>query len=421
MNKKVFVFLVAGLIFGGVLLGCNQKSGVQLDTKVYIMDLTAGNVEVSKDEGSTWKEGEVGMELKQDNLIRTGSDSFCDVIMPDRGIFRIGFNSVVSLKQIQKAAERIKVQQGKIVLNITEKLKSEETFEVETRTAVAAVRGTKFVIEYQNGKMTARVKTGEVAVRRNIGRVIANKAIRRNIVRRLEVRIKPQQKIILDEQGTVQALKRLEKKSSNEKEAQVVADQVRDADQNQVVADDLQELDTEFAPLEKSEKVEKVKEKVKVLKEHYRKNSGKPSKADKKALKDFKNGIKKRAGLSSTADKKVGSKETSIEQDKKDKVADKRAKEINDRAGIKGIANDKVGKETTTIEQDKKDKVVEKVVDQAKKRSGQTGLANKVMNDSGKSDTSESPESALDKKMKALKANRGGNNRSHKKITMPGE
>lgn len=420
MKKSLFKIFLLTLVTVFVLVACNRS--VQSDQTVYLIDITAGQVDVSKDTGKTWQSAEVGMELSQNDTIRTGSDSFCDIIMPERGVFRVTFNSVVSLKELGKSAERLDVQKGKIVLNITEKLKDNETFEVETQTAVAAVRGTEFVIDFQGGKMTARVKTGEVAVRRNIDRAVANAAIRRNIVRHLEVRIRPSQKIVLDKTGTEKALKQLEKNSSTEEEALKVANSVKQSDEEKISKDDEENLNKEFVPLEKMDKVQKVKKKVKELKRKYHQNKGNSSEKDKKSLDKFKNGIKKKAGLSSTADKKVGPSSTTIGQDIKDKVADKKADAVNKRAGLTGIAKKKVGDTTTTLEQDKKDKVVEKVADKAQQRSGQTGLADKIMNNTPQSASSESDESAADRKMREMKERiKSGKNKFKHKIKLPGE
>lgn len=136
-------------------------------TAQYQISLYVGDVKVSHN-GKNWGKAEAEMELKEADTIRTGNDSYCDIMMRGRGSFRVLDNTMVVVKTLRRQVEEIRVKKGRALFNITKKLERNEQFRVETDVGVAAVRGTEFVITADSEKLNVQVAKGAVAIRRNV-------------------------------------------------------------------------------------------------------------------------------------------------------------------------------------------------------------------------------------------------------------
>ncbi|MCX7821551.1 MAG: FecR family protein [Brevinematales bacterium] len=157
--KKIFYFIIMTLSI--VCLFANDKAN-------YILSMYVGDVKVAVKENDKWTKAKAEMPLYESSMVKTGRESYCDVLMPKRGVFRILDNTLVIMNQLKSNIEEIKIKKGKGLFNITKKLSQGETFKVETEVAVAAVRGTQFIIDTDEKKITCRVKEGEVVLRRNV-------------------------------------------------------------------------------------------------------------------------------------------------------------------------------------------------------------------------------------------------------------
>ncbi len=144
------------------------NNGFSEKDKAYTVSLFVGDVRVSHNSGVNWNMVEAEMELKEADTIKTGMDSFCDILMPGRGNFRVVDNTIVTINKLKKQLEEIKVKKGKALFTISKKLKSDETFRVESDIAVAAVRGTEFLVETDGEKLKYSVVKGKVLIRRNV-------------------------------------------------------------------------------------------------------------------------------------------------------------------------------------------------------------------------------------------------------------
>jgi hypothetical protein len=134
----------------------------------FTIDLFTGDVKISHNNGRTWQDADVDQVLAENDKVQTGGDSSCDIAMPNGlGTFQLEDNTTISMGQLI-VSNKIVVSKGKTLFTFDRRLKPEESFEVETTTAVAAVRGTQFFIESEEGKDTVSVADGVVALRRNI-------------------------------------------------------------------------------------------------------------------------------------------------------------------------------------------------------------------------------------------------------------
>lgn len=160
--KKIFYTLsVIGILF-------IVSPIFSLKGESYQIGLLVNDVKVSHNNGKNWNTAEVDMGLIEADTVKTGDASYCDIIMPERGNFRIIDNSLISISSLKKQIEAIKVKKGKALFNIAKKLGPDESFTVETTVAVAAVRGTQFVIDSDEQKVNVTVNKGKVLITRNV-------------------------------------------------------------------------------------------------------------------------------------------------------------------------------------------------------------------------------------------------------------
>lgn len=94
-----------------------------------------------------------------DDVIITGKGGSVNVVIEKRGVFKIKDNSNILFSNLlmvddENNSAKIKVMAGRVILGL-EKLKKNSTFEVETPTAVAGVRGTSFMVSVQQKETRA--------------------------------------------------------------------------------------------------------------------------------------------------------------------------------------------------------------------------------------------------------------------------
>lgn len=198
-KKKTGKSLLSRLLLWG-LMGCGVLVGAFLlysgravkkpDNKPrqqYVVDLVVGKVLTSHNDDSTnWLEADPGMLLDEKDLLQTGKEAYCDIIMPGRGIIRISEESELVLAQLQAGKEQLRLNKGKIGLNISQKLKKDETFKVETDVAVASVRGTQFFVEKNENGINTVLLEGIVKLHRKL-EFTATPDVRKMIDQELEI------------------------------------------------------------------------------------------------------------------------------------------------------------------------------------------------------------------------------------------
>lgn len=187
-RKAVFVGIGAALILSTLLifLHLSHRQTLQKPVPHFVADVVEGNVKVTLSSNNTRLSLEPGMELHTQDKIQTGEDSFCDIIMPERGIFRIEDNSQINLSVLERGKDQLKVIQGKVGLNITKKLKRKESFKVQTEVAIASVRGTQFFVEMNGSNNNIILLRGEVHLKRNLD-ISASENIKKLVNQELEI------------------------------------------------------------------------------------------------------------------------------------------------------------------------------------------------------------------------------------------
>ncbi|MCX7882855.1 MAG: FecR domain-containing protein [Brevinematales bacterium] len=134
--------IITGLLLASMLLAQTVKIGAFI-----------GNCEYSLD-GQTWMAVEYGMEVPLSASIRVpGKNDSLELVWNDGSSLQLLGATVIQVASLQKDASSknvIKLTLGKLFAKIQKKKGT--VFEVETETAVAAVRGTRFGVSFTPGK-----------------------------------------------------------------------------------------------------------------------------------------------------------------------------------------------------------------------------------------------------------------------------
>src|SRR5208337_668540 len=159
MKKKTGIISV--IIIASLVAGC---SGTRVDEYAMI-SFIIGDVKKNN------AEAQIGDIIKENDVIVTSENSFCDIRIDD-SVIRIKSMSSLTISTLIKNGEVEKTILGLAIgkmLCKPKKLLKSESFLVKTPTAIAGVRGTQFAVEIDK-KMTTRIKVfkGEVKVARRI-------------------------------------------------------------------------------------------------------------------------------------------------------------------------------------------------------------------------------------------------------------
>jgi hypothetical protein len=197
-----------------------------------IGDVKKNNIEV-----------DIGDIVKEDDLIVTAANSFCDIKIGG-SILRVKAQSKIKISTLLRSGntERttLGLEAGKMLCK-PKKLLKDENFFVKTPTAIAAVRGTQFAVETDKNN-TTRIKVfkGEVKVAKRV------KQLETSMEKVLSYApdVKKEEKIIITAEDVKKAEKIVEasfrKETSGEVPSEAVIDTVISKTRNDVVIQDKQ-------------------------------------------------------------------------------------------------------------------------------------------------------------------------------------
>ena len=150
------IFLISSLMF---IYSCAPKS---VSNRTAIISFI-GSVEITRGAEAA-RPVVLGEELKQGDIIKTGTASFMVFNIGDTATARIQPDTLVTLSNItDKANIDISLMKGG-VLNKVNKLAKGGSYKISTPTVVASVRGTVFSTYFEEGTNTVAVKNGNVEV-----------------------------------------------------------------------------------------------------------------------------------------------------------------------------------------------------------------------------------------------------------------
>ncbi len=174
LKLSLILIIAAALIY----TGCSKKEVTNQASKILKakVKLVVGHAYLLREDNPVKKELKIGDILKPSDVIITGKDGSVNVIIANVGVLKIKRNSNISLKDLlvqqEGANAKLKVSAGRVILGL-KKLQKNSTFEVETPTAVAGVRGTTFMVSVQKEDTHAFPYFVNVAKKKNLVTKIA--------------------------------------------------------------------------------------------------------------------------------------------------------------------------------------------------------------------------------------------------------
>ncbi len=135
---------IMALLLGAMMAFPTCKKTAQ---DVISVQFTVGDVTIITASGE--KAARAGEPVSFDDIIVTGASSFVDINFGTRGVIRLVENSLVKMTALKTETGTDQVQfamdKGKILV-VMAKLSKESGFSVKTRTTIAAIRGTSFMV-----------------------------------------------------------------------------------------------------------------------------------------------------------------------------------------------------------------------------------------------------------------------------------
>ena len=163
--KRIAVFLT--LVAVAAAFGCKKESKPPLAVAVNgIVNFVSGTVKL--DVRGVVTDAKVGDAVAEGTKITTvGAKSVAEIYIADNAVKITGDSSIAFPKMVILNGGQVtdlSVEKGGVFSKITKKLGKDDSFTVRTRTAVAAVRGTEFMVEDSGDKSNIACVDGKVEV-----------------------------------------------------------------------------------------------------------------------------------------------------------------------------------------------------------------------------------------------------------------
>jgi hypothetical protein len=149
--------VLAGAGFAAVFAegaGCAVK-GIMGNVKVF-----GGRGNADRDNVATWPDARLNMALRESYVIATLAESEARIETQNGSEVRLKENTVVEVAKLAggTGVTRLKVSDGSVVANVKKMMGAKGSFEMETPTSLAAIRGTTVELDSRKGAGTT-VKT----------------------------------------------------------------------------------------------------------------------------------------------------------------------------------------------------------------------------------------------------------------------
>ena len=112
------------------------------------LKVVAGTVMVKTVEKDEWSRVEGELPLDPNDVVKTGPDGIAEVYLDDKGTMSLGRNTELEITSTEQADAVFSINFGSLAAKIKRLLNDKFKLQVRTPSAVCAVRGTEFAVEY---------------------------------------------------------------------------------------------------------------------------------------------------------------------------------------------------------------------------------------------------------------------------------
>jgi VCBS repeat-containing protein len=152
MRKKLLVMLLLSVLVAITLIGCEGGAGSPCPPTLTILSITEGDVSVMKEGTDDYEPAGPEMELDIGDVIKTGDDSGAEITFFDGSTMELEAGTEIEILSLDLACDTgittITLEQtmGTTISRVTKLLDPGSSYEIETPTGVAAVRGSTMIV-----------------------------------------------------------------------------------------------------------------------------------------------------------------------------------------------------------------------------------------------------------------------------------
>jgi len=158
INSCIAVLLMLGVGLAGA------SDGSESGTPLAIINDFDGQVHVKKAGSAEIEIPEIDQELGERDEVITGKDGSVEILLSDREVLHLEENSRLVILGLSTDTNTAKLLLGRLLAVIEKDVKNIPQFRVETLNAIAAVKGTEFLVETGEEGDEVAVADGTVSV-----------------------------------------------------------------------------------------------------------------------------------------------------------------------------------------------------------------------------------------------------------------
>lgn len=191
INQKLKAALFCALLSGGAAASAQDEEGGEQDYNQLMLQqamksgnygqsqaqswdarlkVVSGTVMVKTISGDEWSKITGEMPLDPNDVVKTSGDGIAEIYLDDKGAMYLGRNTELEITDLEQEDTIFSLNVGSIVAKIKHFLNEKTKLQVRTPSAVCAIRGTEFAVQYsQMGKESSAAVFDE-------GRVVVKEA-----------------------------------------------------------------------------------------------------------------------------------------------------------------------------------------------------------------------------------------------------
>ncbi|NLB64761.1 MAG: FecR domain-containing protein [Fibrobacter sp.] len=125
---------------------------------------------------NSWRDLRVGTKVREKHTVRTGFETSLDLRFPDASIITLGENTTADFHTLVASAKgtqtKLKIKSGSVAFNIKKLATQKSSYEFESSTATAAIRGTTGAFSARGSRSVAYLHTGMLEMKDNAGKTV---------------------------------------------------------------------------------------------------------------------------------------------------------------------------------------------------------------------------------------------------------
>jgi FecR protein len=157
------------VLFSCILVALISVLSEAAERDAYLKSII-GSVKVRKGQSPIWKDGRPQMVIREKDAVRTFVESLAEIMTVEGTILKLDENTTLEISTLKEfgggaQSTKVKILNGTILANVKKLVNTESSFEFETPTAVASIRGTILGLDVTGDQTSIKVYEGEVIVK----------------------------------------------------------------------------------------------------------------------------------------------------------------------------------------------------------------------------------------------------------------